>query len=142
MSSDDAKRREVVRTPRLEWQGELESAMAAIDSRLTHPRRRATDKHLDQLPKLAELGDGELTSEMLDEIAWRVAEEIRRNPADSVPPLPPVPQVDAPPAEEPAGLRPGKMLMIRYRIPRLPWPLRLLQRRKKQHPLTTAKVRV
>ena len=142
MSSDDAKRREVVRSPRLEWQGELDSAMAAIDSRLTHPRRRATDKHLDQLPKLPELGDGELTSELLDEIAWRVAEEIRRNPAESASPLPPAPQVDAPAAEENPVLQPGKMLMIRYRMPRLPWPLRLLQRRKKQHPLTTAKVRV
>jgi hypothetical protein len=140
MSSDNAKRRDIVRTARLEWQGELDSAMAAIDSRLTHPRRRATDKQLAELPRLPELGDGELTSELLDEVAWRVAEEIRRNPPESVTPQPPAPVVDAPPADEQLVLRPGKMLMIRYRMPLLPWPLRLLQRRRKQHPLTTAKV--
>jgi hypothetical protein len=39
------------------------------------------------------------------------------------------------------ALRPGTILLIRYRMPRLPWPFRLLQRRRrrKQHPLTTVK---
>ena len=72
-----------------------------------------------------------MTSELLDEIAWRVAEQIRRNHPEAA-------------AQEPAdpALKPGKILMIRYRWPRLPWPFRLLQRRRRhEHPLTTARIR-
>ena len=144
MSSDNEKRREIVRTARLEWQSELDSALSAIDVRLIDPRRRGPDKPLDQQPGLAELAHGQLPSEVLDEIAWRVAEEIRRNPPANItlPTPPPVPAPPAPHAHAPSPLRPGKMLLIRYRVPRLPWPFRLLQRRrrKKQHPLTTARV--
>ena len=141
MSSDNAKKREIVRTARLEWQSELDSALSAIDLRLIDPRRRGTDQPADQQPSLPTLGHGELPSEVLDEIAWRVAEEIRRNPPAhvAVPPKPAsAPALDA----EPSLLRPGKILAIRYRLPLLPWPFRLLQRRrrKKQHPLTTARV--
>jgi hypothetical protein len=143
MSGDNAKRREVARTPQLEWQSELDAAMAAIDSRLTHPRRRATDHAADQQPGRPGLGH-ELTPEILDEIARRVAAEIRRNQPVSVsaPPQPVTPPAPRPDADKPPALGPGKMLLIRYRLPLLPWPFRLLQRRhrKKQHPLTTARV--
>ena len=148
MSSDNAKRREIMRPPQPEWQHELESHLADIDSRLTHPRRRATDG--DRQPTLPELGPIEVTSELLDEIAWRVAEQIRHNlpaaqhakaPGRSAEAPGDAPQEHDEPAEP--RLQPGKMLMIRYRMPRLPWPFRLLQRRRKrrEHPLTTVRVR-
>ena len=136
MSSDNAKKGATARGPRLEWQHELDATMEEIDSRLVHPRRRATDTAPQ--PALPGLGEVNLTNELLDEIAWRVAEQMRRHalafptPAEANPPAPPV--------QEPS-LRPGKIVMIRYRMPLLPWPFRLLQRRRrrKQHPLTTVK---
>jgi hypothetical protein len=142
MSSDNAKARAAA-TPRLEWQGELDAHLAELDSRLTHPPRRSTDA--DRQPALPELGHIEMTSELLDEIAWRVAEQIRRNGVAEAAP-PPVPVPPGPPLEsevEETDLRPGTVLLIRYRLPQLPWPLSILQRRrrKKQHPLTTARVR-
>jgi hypothetical protein len=142
MSSDNAKARAAA-TPRLEWQGELDAHLAELDARLTHPRRRSTDA--DRQPALPELGHIEMTSELLDEIAWRVAEQIRRNGvAEGAPP--PVPVAPGPPLEnevEETDLQPGTVLLIRYRLPQLPWPFSVLQRRrrKKQHPLTTARVR-
>lgn len=142
MSSDNAKRHESVRIARLEWQSELDSALSAIDSRLEDPRGRGGDQPVDQ-PSLPRLGH-ELTSEQLGEIARRVAEEIRRNPPANM--AEPPPQPAATPSaghdRQQPPLRPGKMLLIRYRLPLLPWPFRLLQRRrrKKQHPLTTARV--
>lgn len=105
MSGDNTKRRENVAPHQPEWQGELDSHLVDLDSRLKQTRRHAT-----QLPE----------------------------PGGTTPGGPP----SADPAEH--GLRPGKMLMIRYKMPRLPWPFRLLQRRRRrrEHPLTTAKVRV
>lgn len=147
MSSDNAKPRAAA-LPRLEWQGELDSHLRELDSRLTHPRRRATDS--EQQPTLPELGPVAVTSELLDEIAWRVAEQLRRNMPETPRPAPARAQQPRPPLRSdtgesplPGGLRPGKMLVIRYRMPLLPWPFRLLQRRrrKKQHPLTTARLR-
>jgi hypothetical protein len=85
MASDNAKTGETVPEPRLEWLRELDRSMAAIDSRLTRPRRPLAD-------------------------------------AAAFPEAAPESPGDAPPV-----LRPGKMLMIRYRMPRLPWPFRLLQ---------------
>ena len=135
MPADNAKNRERVSTPPLEWQSELDATMEHIDSRLLHPRRRATDARPQ--PTLSGLGEVKVTAELLDEIAWRVSEQMRRHARAFPPPA------DAKPASlvKEAGLRPGKMLMIRYRLPQLPWPFRLLQRRrrKKQHPLTTVK---
>jgi hypothetical protein len=159
MASDNAKPRATAPPPRLDWQGELDSAMADIDDRLINPRRRAADGN--RQPVLPELGSIPVTTELLDEIAWRVAEQIRRSDA-ALPAPAPAPAPDeamttaaapAPPRIAPAPprpvereeceLRPGKIVMIRYKLPLLPWPFRLLQRRsrKKQHPLTTARLR-
>lgn len=159
MSSDNAKPRATA-LPRLEWQGELDSAMSEIDDRLTHPRRRATD--LTRPPVLPEMGNVRVTSELLDEIAWRVAQQIRNNgeqataanvtkalqeprpqapvtarPAPSRPLVPPAP----PASSTSGGLLPGKILIIRFKLPVLPWPLSLLLRRKKEQPLATARLR-
>jgi len=139
MPGDNAKQHETVRGPRLEWQRELDATMEAIDSRLIHPRRRATDA--GPQATVPGLGEVHLTTELLDEIAWRVAEQMRRHAVAFPTPEPEAkPAAAAPPMPE-AALRPGKMLVIRYRMPRLPWPFRLLQRRRrrKQHPLTTVK---
>jgi hypothetical protein len=123
MTGDNAQSRAVAPPHRLEWQSELDSALSDIDHRLTHPRRRASDT--GPQPVLPELGQVDVTSELLDEIAWRAAEQLRRQSAAT--PAPPAIQTPPP------ALRPGKMVLIRYRVPALPWPLRLLQRR---HPLT------
>lgn len=134
MPGDHAKKDETARGPRLEWQRELDATMAEIDSRLIHPRRRATDA--GPQPALPGLGEIHLTSELLDEIAWRVTEQMRRHALAF-----PTPADEAAPAPVKDVLRPGKIVLIRYRMPRLPWPFRLLQRRRrrKQHPLTTVK---
>ena len=132
MSSDFAKSRAAA-PPQLDWQGELDSAMADIDSRLTHPRRRASDR--DSQPIIPELGDVPVTAELLDEIAWRVAEQIRQKHK--------IPAGGSRQSAETAApaLQPGKILMIRLKLPVLPWPFSWLQRfRKKQHPLTTARL--
>ena len=137
MPGDNAKPHETVRGPRLEWQRELDATMEAIDSRLIHPRRRATDA--GPQPALPGLGEVNLTTELLDEIAWRVAEQMRRHALAFPTPAEETEAAPAPPVTD--ALRPGKIVMIRYRMPRLPWPFRLLQRRRrrKQHPLTTVK---
>jgi len=149
MAGDNAKMSEAARTPRLDWQNELDASMAEIDTRLVHPRRRATD--VNPQPQLPGLGDVNITADLLDAIAWRVAEQMRRQAAPSPAPAldvnlaPPLPPPTRTPARAPVvrdeGLRPGKMLMIRYQMPVLPWPFRLLQRRRRRrpHPLTTAR---
>src|ERR671913_643718 len=76
MSSHNANPR-AAPLPHLDWQGELDSAMADIDARLTHPCRRASDSTRQAI--LPEIGQLPVTTELLDEIAWRVAEQIRRN---------------------------------------------------------------
>ena len=77
MPGDSAKKSESVRTPQLDWQSELDATMEDIDSRLVHPRRRAADA--GPQPTLPGLGEVKLTTELLDEIAWRVAEQMRRH---------------------------------------------------------------
>jgi hypothetical protein len=132
---------------KLEWQAELDSALAQIDSRLRDPRRRATD---DPEAPFPERRQPEFSDEMLDEIALKVAEHLRRAHVVSrlavarEAPAPrlqrasaPVRQAAPPPAPEPQ-LRPGKMMAIRFR-----WPLfsfRLFSRRKQLHPLSTLNV--
>jgi hypothetical protein len=136
---EDAQYGETAGDP-LDWQGELDVAIADIDSRLKHPRRRATDIQ----PAASPSG---ITSEAIDEIAWRVAELLRRDgsapasagdvasaistavagpkPAGAAPSRAaarPVP----PPLPEPRRLPHGIAMTIRIRKPffRLPWPFR------------------
>lgn len=136
----------------LEWQSELDIAIAEIDSRLSHPRRRATDVQ----PTLPNLGQPEVTSEMIDEIAWRVSELLR---GDGGPPAkaatvaaaisrsmtaqaPRLPRQPAPlPEKEPEQLPQGVALTIRLRRPffRLPWPFR---RHRRQAMITFSDYRV
>jgi hypothetical protein len=136
MSSESAKPRATA-LPSLDWQGELDSAMTDLDTRLTHPRRRATDA--GHPAAAAEAGRVQLTAEMVDEIAWRVAEQLRRTAAEPSSSAPPQSRTET----AASALAPGKLLMIRYKMPILPWPFSLLQRRRrrKQHPLTTARLR-
>lgn len=138
MAGDSAKKSEALRTPQLEWQSELDATMADIDSRLVHPRRRAIGA--GPQPTLPGLGEINLTTQLLDEIAWRVAEQMRRHTLAFPTPAAEAKPATAPPVKD-VGPRPGKILIVRYRMPRLPWPFRLLQRRRrrKKHPLTTVK---
>ena len=129
---------------KLEWQAELDSALAQIDTRLRTPRRRATD---DPQAPIPEREQPEITGDMLDQIALKVAEHLRRSQVVSMPGAvakeasprlqrapAPVRQPEPPPEPEPQ-LRPGKMLAIRVR-----WPLfrfRLFRRQRRLHPLST-----
>ena len=112
----------------LEWQGELDVAIADIDSRLSHPRRRATDAEPPQTQP-------QLTPEMIDEIAWRVADLLKRDgrgqAAGTTVAAAISKTVAAAPALEPRRLPEGTAVTIRVRRPffRLPWPFR---RRKRQ----------
>src|SRR5262245_34350019 len=82
-TSEDAQLREFASEAQmspgepLAWQRELDVAIADIDSRLSHPRRRATDVQ----PTLPQLGEPEISTETIDEIAWRVAELLRKDGA-------------------------------------------------------------
>jgi hypothetical protein len=57
----------------LDWQSELDSAMTELDSRLLHPRRRTNAEGRPELTSV------HITNELLDEIAWRVSQRIRRD---------------------------------------------------------------
>ena len=136
----------------LAWQRELDVAIADIDSRLKHPRRRVTDEQ----PSLPQLGQSEVTSEMIDEIAWRVAELLQREgtagpvqgtavaaaiaktvsaarPRDRRAPV-------APPPPEPTKLSHGIALSIRIRRPLFRWPFR--RRYRKQAMITFSDYRI
>ena len=140
----------------LEWQNELDVAIADIDSRLRHPRRRATDAQ----PAAAQPGG--MTTEVIDEIAWRVAELLRGEAgapvkatdvaaAISKSVTPPAktaartatrqPAPLPPPPPEPRQLPHGIALTIRVRKPffRLPWPFR---RRKRQRMIMFSDYRI
>jgi hypothetical protein len=104
MAPADSKAAEPRAMPQLEWQSELDESMTALDSRLRHPRRRAGDTGVQ--PMLPDLGQLNLTSELLDEIAWRVAEQVRRTQ-----PRP------APPPPEPDAMPTGAWITIRLRWP-------------------------
>jgi hypothetical protein len=119
---------------RLEWQSELDSAMADLDSRLSDPRRRARDTAPQ--PMLPQLGQVEITSELLDEIAWRVSQQIRRTPdavdakvgtAATAAPL----RVNAASLPEPEDLPRGIAISIRVRTPLFRW--RFWRRSRRRH---------
>lgn len=124
----------------LEWQDELDTAMADIDQRLRHPRRRASDA--GKQPTLPELGQVDLTSELLDEISWRVAEQIRRSQVTAAAAAAPVETPFRPaavPSPSSSGMPCGAALVIRLRSPLFRWP-RWLRSRRKRHALTTVKL--
>lgn len=155
--SEDAQSSETAGAP-LAWQRELDVAIADIETRLSHPRRRVSDVQ----PTLPQLGQPEISSELIDEIAWRVSELLRRDgvqpPAsksmagfisESIttplfvsesgaeptrPPLPP-----PPPLVESRQLPHGVALAIRIRRPFFRWPFR---RRRKRAMITFADYRV
>jgi hypothetical protein len=135
----------------LPWQSELDVAIADIDSRLKHPRRRVTDEQ----PTLPQLGAPEVTSEMIDEIAWRVAELLQRDGKGPVqgttvaaaiaktvsaapPPVRRAPV--APPPPESRKLSHGIALSIRIRRPLFRWPFR--RRYRKQAMITFSDYRI
>jgi hypothetical protein len=152
---EDAQSSETAGEP-LAWQRELDVAIDDIDSRLKHPRRRATDVQ----PTLPQLGQPEITTEIIDEIAWRVAEMLRHTGTPPVPPAAvaaaisqtvaatPRPRVERraapppPPPPAPKALPRGIAISIRVRKPffRLPWPFR--RRHRKQAMITFSDYRI
>ena len=122
----------------LEWQGELDVAIAEIDSRLSHPRRRATDAEPAHTQP-------QLTPEMIDEIAWRVADLLKRDgPVQGTTVAAAISKTVAAapaPPPEPRRLPEGTAVTIRVRRPffRLPWPFR---RRKRQSMIMFSDYRV
>jgi hypothetical protein len=114
-------------TDRLEWQSELDLAMTDLDVKLSHPRRRASDTATQ--PSLPELGRAQITNELLDEIAWRVSQQLRRNQPATVPLQGAVPvavQPDAlaqaaPGEPERPRMATGIALTIRVRRPLFRW---------------------
>jgi len=121
-SGDNGQSRATAQSDRLDWQSELDQSLADIDTRLRHPRRRASDNTDDQ-PTVPQLGAVTLTTELLDEIAWRVAEQLRRTqtppaPADVPAPAPPRAARPAPlPPPEPERMPHGIAITIRLRKP-------------------------
>ncbi len=128
--TEQSRARSAAYDGRLEWQSELDASLAEIDSRLRHPRRRASDTG-DQ-PMLPQLGQVGVTSELLDEIAWRVAEQIRKTQPQSAQPVPePPPQ----PAQVPSGIS----VTIRVRKPLFRW---FWRRRTRQSLISFADYRI
>jgi hypothetical protein len=123
----------------LAWQSELDVAIDDIDSRLEHPRRRVTDE-----PAAPQNSQPAVTSEMIDEIAWRVADLLKREGALQAPGTavaaaiskavaatsPRAAKPTPPPLPEPKRLPHGIAMTIRIRRPffRLPWPFRSRKR--------------
>ena len=144
---EDTQSSEMTGEP-LEWQRELDVSIADIDSRLRHPRRRATD--------VPPAGQPEITSDVIDEIAWRVAGLLRGDGGAPVQPnavaaaisktvttapsravRQPLPQ---PPLPEPKRLPHGIAISIRIRRPFFRWPFR--RRYKKQAMITFSDYRI
>jgi hypothetical protein len=154
MSSEDAQLSEFASEPAepprgqpLAWQRELDVAIEDIDSRLSHPRRRATDVQ----PTLPQLGQPEITTETIDEIAWRVAQLLRQD-ADAVPArgdavaaaisqtiAAPTPPAAAPYPAARERMPGGIAVSIRVRRPFFRWPFR---RRRKRAMITFADSRI
>jgi hypothetical protein len=122
----------------LAWQHELDGALSDLDSRLSHPRRRASDVAPQPVPP--QLGQIDLTSELLDEIAWRVSEQMRR----SQPAAATAPEVAAPsPTIEPEPAMPaGTALVLRIRRPLVSWRFWRRRSRRRQAMITFSDYRV
>jgi hypothetical protein len=154
ISSEDAQLSEFASEPEepkrgepLAWQRELDVAIADIDSRLSHPRRRATDVQ----PTLPQLGQPEITTETIDEIAWRVAQLLRQE-GDTLPfrgeavaaaisqtVAAPKPAAAPPYPAERERMRGGIAVSIRVRRPFFRWPFR---RRRRRAMITFADYRI
>ena len=138
---DEQARADLTPAERLEWQSELDSAMADLDTRLRHPRRRASD--VAAQPTLPQLGQFNVTNELLDEIAWRVAEQMRRA-QDGVAPAAPVAPVA--PAAPLAPLAPlaaaAPAVLIRLRRPLFSWRFWRRRTRRSQALITFSDYRV
>ncbi len=130
----------------LAWQRELDVAIADIDSRLSHPRRRATDAQ----PRLPQLGQPEINSETIDEIAWRVSQLLRREGAGPhrgeavAAAISEAVSTAEAPGGEPSSPRRDRMpggiaISLRIRRPFFRWPFR---RRRKRAMITFADHRV
>ena len=132
---DEQSRAALTSEERLEWQSELDSALAALDSRMSHPRRRASDTTPQAMPR--QVGQVVLTTELLDEIAWRVSEQIRRGQTV-------VAAASATDAAPPAATRSmpyGISIVIRLRKPLFSW--RFWRRsRRRQAMVTLSDLRV
>jgi hypothetical protein len=128
---------------RLEWQSELDSALTDLDTRLRHPRRRSSD--VAAQPTLPQLGQFDVTNELLDEIAWRVSEQMKRAeggaapraagmPIASPPPAPPLPAREAIPE--------GTAIVIRLRRPLFSWKFWRRRSRRREAMMTFSDYRV
>lgn len=116
---DNEQRRALLtQAEELEWQSELESALSDLHSRLSHPRRRASDVALQ--PMLPQLGQIDLTSEVLDELAWRVADYLALSQGSAATPSTAVPAAPLPDVAQPA-VPEGTALVIRLRRPLFSW---------------------
>lgn len=93
--------------PELDWQPELDAALEAIDSCLPVKRRRATDPPDSPPFPRAELSGVNVTPEVLDALAARVAEKLRAGG-----------RARQAPAAEPPPMKAGAVVSIRFR-----WPL-------------------
>ena len=106
----------------LDWQeGELDTALEAIDFRLPVKRRRATDPpNTPPFPR-PELRQLTVTPEILDALAMRVAERLKADRQTAAPVTPAAPET-----------RPGPRTVISIRFR---WPLfsfRLFRRRRRR----------
>ena len=150
MPSDPLKLREILREndddEPMEWESELDSALADIDSRLLRPRRASA---VTSEPRHASAPRPvELSPEMLDELASRVAQRLRSARATeamnapiaiTLPATHPWGDLreDAPSREE--QVRADAVLVIRFRWPLFWSPLRLIRRyRRRRHYVTGA----
>jgi hypothetical protein len=124
---------------RLEWQSELDSALTDIDSRLRHPRRRASD--VAAQPTLPQLGQFDVTNELLDEIAWRVSEQLKRTQggAAGTPLAAAAPVPVAPPQQ---ALPDGVAIVIRLRRPLFSWKFWRRRSRRRQALINFSDLRV
>jgi hypothetical protein len=124
----------------LAWQNELDGALSDLDSRLSHPRRRASD--VAPQPVLPQLGQVNLTSELLDEIAWRVSEQMRRSQPETGP-ASLAPAATAVAAEAAAPTLPkDTALVIRIRRPLFSWRFWRRRSRRRQSMITFSDYRV
>jgi hypothetical protein len=115
----------------LEWQSELDSALAELDSRLSHPRRRASDTTPQAMPR--QVGQVVLTTELLDELAWRVSEQIRRG-QNAV--------AASSPAAATLAMPYGISIVIRLRKPLFSWRFWRRRSRRRQSMVALSDMRV